>query len=297
MSGVPVIPWVDPNPNPKASVMDYHLPITIHRQRQKCGSVTQHPVLRPVMNGPEPAMNDHFNSVQLYIQLTVKAENDEVLPFLNTLSTESSPTPTTTWTSSPTIHPMWKVVWSAACMTGYEASLTHRTTWRRMATTFLRSYGWVAIQSPSSVLLPNHHLGIKRTHGIHHCMRGAVHSWWYCHTQEVSVRASGTCAESTAWRSSSGLNCHSAQCWSRSRTLFESILGRVDIESPAAVARATSVRPGEGWRLGWGSTKRPAGKENWRNLRLRSMLGRTYTPSNGRKSQWWTLELWMVGDI
>ena len=119
-------------------------------------------------------------------------------------------------------------------------------------------------------------------------MRGAVHSWWYCHTQEVSVRTTGTCAESTAWRSSSGLNCHSAQCWSRSRTLFESILGCVHIESPAAVARATSVRPGEGWRPGWGNTKRPAGKENWRNLRLRSMLGRTYTPSNGRKSQWWT---------
>ena len=37
------------------------------------------------MNGPEPAMNDHFDSVQLSIQLTVKAENDEVLPFLNTL--------------------------------------------------------------------------------------------------------------------------------------------------------------------------------------------------------------------
>ena len=92
---------------------------------------------------------DHLNSVRPSIQLTVEVEKDGMLLFLDTLlrrredgiawaslSTGSPPTPTVTWTSSPTAHPMSRGVWSGACMTGHVPSPAPRTTYRRKNTTF-----------------------------------------------------------------------------------------------------------------------------------------------------------------
>ena len=57
---------------------------------------------------------------------------------------------------------------------------------------------------------------------------------------------------------------------------------------PCVAARSTSVRPEEGWRQGWGSTRRPTGKGHWRSLQWLNMYGRTSTPSSEMRPRWLT---------
>ena len=71
-----------------------------------------------------------------------------------------------------------------------EASPALRTTYRRKSTTFPRSWDGKATQVASSAL-PLGHLNMRRMPRTHCQMKGAVPSWWCCHTQQVSARTSG----------------------------------------------------------------------------------------------------------
>ena len=75
--------------------------------------------------------------------------------------------------------------------------------------------GKMVILSAGDALYP---FNMKRTPGIHCWTRGAIQPWWCCCTQQASVRTSGGCAKSMT---SSHLDCHSAQCWPRSRTFYQ----------------------------------------------------------------------------